>query len=85
VDAAEAAAAEAVDAHGRAPERLVLQRTGDGFARCARVTFEARYPVPAIALPWIGGFGEAFTAAARHSEVVDPFRSGLEGTATCVD
>ena len=84
-DAAAAAAAEAVDAHGRTPERLTLTQTGDGFGRCVRVTFEASYPVPAIALPWIGGFGEAFTATARHSEVVDPFRSGLEGTAACVD
>ena len=83
VDAAEVAAAEAVDAHGRSASRLTLRRTGDRFGRCARVTFEASYPVPAIALPWIGGFGEAFTASARHSEIVDPFRSGLDGTATC--
>ena len=84
-DAAAAAAAEAVDAHGRTPERLSLSQSGEPFARCARVTFEASYPVPAIVLPWVGGFGEAFTAKARHSEVVDPFRSGLDGTASCVD
>ena len=78
------AAAEAVDAHGRDSGRLDLQRIDGSFGRCARVTFEASYPVPAIALPWIGGFGRSFTASARHSEIVDPFRSGLPGTASCV-
>ena len=83
-ESAALAASEAIAAHGRSPERLVLQRLGGTFSRCARVTFQAAYPVPAIALPWIGGFGQAFTATARHSEIVDPFRSGLEGTASCV-
>jgi hypothetical protein len=82
VDAA-AAAAEAIEGHGRAPERLVLRRLEGSFRRCTRVTYEASYPVPAIALPWIGGFGHGFTARGRHSELVDPFRSGLPGRAAC--
>jgi len=82
-EAAALAAAEAIDAHGRSPDRLVLEQVEGRFARCARVTFRASYPVPAIALPWIGGFGEAFTATARHSEIVDPYRSGLPGVAAC--
>lgn len=82
-DVAAHAAAEAIAAHGRTPERLTLERLHGTFARCQRVTFQASYPVPAIALPWIGGFGQSFTATARHSEVVDPFRSGLPGTAAC--
>jgi hypothetical protein len=83
--AAQAAATAAIAAHGRDRGRLQLQRTGGTpFVRCARVTFEAAYPVPALALPWVGGLGHGFTAAARHSELVDPLRSGVAGEAHCV-
>jgi hypothetical protein len=34
--------------------------------------------VPALTLPWIGGFGRSITASATHTEVIDPFRDGLE-------
>lgn len=47
--------------------------------RCARVVVEAGVTVPFITVPWLGGFGEGFVVRARHSELVDPFRSGLEG------
>ncbi len=47
--------------------------------RCARVVVEATVTVPFITVPWVGGFGEGFVVRARHSELVDPFRSGLEG------
>ncbi len=77
------AARQAIAGHGRTPGRLGLRRTEGGFVRCARVVYEASYPVPAIVLPWIGGFGEGFTARARHGELVDPFRSGLPGRAEC--
>lgn len=74
---ARAAAVEAVRAGGRDPGRLVLTSRAGGLRRCQRVTFTATYPVPAVTLPWIGGFGHGFTATARHSEVVDPLRTGL--------
>ena len=54
-----------------------------GLSRCDRVTIEVRYPVPLLALPWIGHTGTGFTAAARYSEVVDPYRAGLAGSARC--
>ncbi|MGZ4727683.1 MAG: hypothetical protein ACXWB2_08195 [Acidimicrobiales bacterium] len=79
-------AADTVAAHGRRPELLTIQVDHDGgrpFARCVRVTIEADYPVPALRLPWIGGFGHAFDVQARHSERIDPYRSGLPGDATC--
>lgn len=82
-DAARRAAEEAMTGAGRDPARLTLTRTGGGYERCARVTYEARYRVPAIRVPWIGGFGSGLTAAARHSEVIDPLRSGLGGKAAC--
>jgi hypothetical protein len=74
---ARAAADEVIRGGGRDPDRLELVPDGAGLTRCQRVTFTASYPVPAITLPWIGGFGTGFTAAARHSEVVDPLRTGL--------
>lgn len=78
------AAQEAIDGHGRSPERLELEvDDAAGFNRCARVEVTARYPVPALTLPWIGGFGEGFTVQATQAELVDPFRSGLEGAAAC--
>ena len=36
-----------------------------------------------VTLPWIGGFGEGFVVRARHAEIVDPFRDGVDGTAVC--
>ena len=52
-----------------------------GFSRCARATFTASYQVPALTLPWIGGFGEGIGVTSSHSEVVDPYRSGVPGSA----
>jgi hypothetical protein len=45
----------------------------------------ATYVVPAIALPFIGGFGSGFTVHASHTEVVDPFRNRNDdgGEASC--
>ncbi len=74
---AEQAAREAVRGAGRDPAKLQLTPLESGFARCQRVTFEASYGVPALTVPWVGGYGEGFTAAARHSEIVDPFRNGV--------
>ncbi|MDQ6927340.1 MAG: hypothetical protein M3159_01600 [Actinomycetota bacterium] len=74
---AQAAAEEAVRGAGRDPSRLRITPVEAGFSRCQEVKFEVAYPVPAITLPWIGQYGEGYTAAARHTEVVDPFRSGV--------
>lgn len=81
---ARAAAADALAGHGRDPARLELDlRAPTGFGRCAPVVVRASYRVPALALPWLGGFGDGFEVAARHSERVDPFRDGLAGEASC--
>jgi hypothetical protein len=74
---AQAAAEQAVRGAGRDPRRLRITPVESGFSRCQLVKFEVAYPVPAITLPWIGAYGDGYTAAARHSEVVDPFRSGV--------
>lgn len=80
---AEAAGRAAVAAHGRDPDRVVVQPVGaPALVRCARATFEAVYEVPALSIPLIGGYGRApFRVRSTHSELVDPFRSGLPGQA----
>ena len=87
---ATAAGLAAIAAHGRDPGRADValasseHPSGGGFVRCARVTFTASYEVPALSVPWIGGFGGSFDVSARHSELVDPFRDGVPGdTSAC--
>lgn len=89
VDAA-TAAREATDSalasiagHGRDPDRARVEAVGSlDLVRCARATFQVTYEVPALTLPFIGGYGPApFRVRSTHSELVDPFRSGLPGSA----
>jgi hypothetical protein len=47
------------------------------------VTFELAYRVPVVSIPLLGRFGSGFTVTARHSEIDDPCRSGLQSTTTC--
>ncbi len=75
--------------YGRDPDRVdieLLDRPSDErvVARCDRIVFEASYVVPAINLPFIGGYGDGFTVTATHARTVDPLRSGVEGEATCL-
>ncbi len=74
---AEAAARSAIEGAGRDPGQLVLTPVEATFARCETVRFEASYQVPAVSVPWLGGFGSGFTATARHAEAVDPYRTGV--------
>ncbi len=83
---ARAVAAATLAGHGRRPDLMVLsihRRDDAPFARCVPVTVEVDYPVPAIRLPFIGGYGHAFDVRARHTERLDPYRSGVPGQATC--
>ena len=76
-----AAGLESIEGHGRDPDRATIGPVGAAsLARCARATFEAEYEIPAISLPFIGGYGQApFRVRSTHSELVDPFRSGVPG------
>lgn len=80
---AERSAREAISAHGRDPSRAEVAAVGAfDLSRCQRATFEVTYRVPALSLPLIGGYGRApFLVRSTHSEIVDPFRSGLAGQA----
>lgn len=77
---ADAAARSAIAGAGRDPAKLTLTPLEAVFERCETVRYEASYQVPAVRVPWVGGFGAGFTATARHAEVVDPYRSGLPST-----
>jgi hypothetical protein len=84
--AARRAVVATIAAHGRRADLLTMSITRQGdapFERCVPVTVEVSYPVPAVALPWIGGYGQAFDVRAHHTERIDPFRSGLTGEAPC--
>jgi hypothetical protein len=86
--AAQRAGYEALASHGREVVRSTVELTSlespggeAGFTRCARATFTARYDVPVLRLPWIGGFGSGLDVTGRHSEVIDPYRDGVPGSA----
>lgn len=87
---ARVAGRSALAAHGRDPAKLSFETDGDGLRgddpvrRCVRVSFEAHYAVPAIRVPFVGGFGDGFDVSASHSRIVDPLRSGIDGEATCL-
>jgi hypothetical protein len=76
---AEAAAGEALAGHGKDPERMTLDWRGDVLQRCQPVTAIVTYRVPTVAVPWIGAFGGGILrTSARHTEIVDPYRDGLD-------
>ncbi len=79
------AAEEAIVGHGRDRSRMDLELVAGRFARCSRVTFEVRYRVPLVVVPLLRQHAAGMDVSARHSEIVDPYRSGLAGTAVCDD
>lgn len=68
-----------IDGHGRDPARAAITWTsGPSLARCARNTIVVRYKVPTLTVPFVGSFGGGFIeTSGQHSELVDPYRSGL--------
>lgn len=84
-----AVAAETMAGHGKQPAAATVEVVDDPFGgggrvqRCARVTVEVRYPVEGIRLPLIGAWTTPITAVGQHSEIIDPYRSGLQGRAGC--
>jgi hypothetical protein len=70
----------AIEGHGRSRDRATVAAVaGTRFERCARATFRAEYEVPALTIPFIGGFGGGFEIASEASELVDPFRADVGG------
>lgn len=89
VAALHAVAVETMAGHGKDGAAATVEVVDDPFGggarvqRCARITVEVRYPVEGIRLPLIGSWTTPITAVGQHSEIVDPFRSGLHGRAGC--
>ena len=76
------AARSTIEAHGRDPGRASVDLGDATFARCARVTATVRYEGTLAAIPLLRNL-RGFTVTATHSEVVDPYRSGIAGEAAC--
>lgn len=71
--------------HGRTgPATVDVVPPGGEVSRCDRISVTVGVTVPAIRLPFMDGFGDAFDVTATHSELVDPTRSHLAGEAVCV-
>lgn len=82
--AARQAARDAIEGHGRDWARTTVDPpAGGGLERCRRFTVEVRYDVPLVAVPLLGQHGRGIEVKAQHSEIIDPYRSGLPGTASC--
>jgi hypothetical protein len=78
-----AAADAALAGYGRQPGNAKVRLLSGSFARCQRITIQVSYTAPLVQLPMIGDVGAGESVSARHSEVVDPYRTGLAGAATC--
>jgi hypothetical protein len=58
--------------------------TLDGsMQRCAPITVTVTAQVPLVRLPLIGWDAGRTEVSASHTEIVDPFRSGVPGQAAC--
>lgn len=71
--------------HGRTGRVTVGVTPADAaFVRCERIEVTVAISVPAIRLPFLGGYGDAFDVQATRGELIDPTRSGVDGLATCI-
>lgn len=79
---AAAVARETLAGYGRTPSHATVRVDGS-FVRCNRIVVEVSYPAPLVSIPFVGRIGYGETVTSRHAELVDPYRTGLPGTATC--
>lgn len=84
-DGARGRAEQVMADHGRIrPVTVTIEPEGVLLLRCQRVSVVVTTSVPMIRLPFLGAHGDAFDVIARHSELVDPTRSGVGGEADCI-
>jgi hypothetical protein len=76
------AALDAIAGHGRDPRHaeVAIENPAGAYERCVRVTVEVGYRIPAVSLPFIGGYGRGFEVTSHHSELIDPWRDDVPGT-----
>lgn len=77
------AAEESMAGMGRDRARVTVVPEVVELRRCGRVTMRVEYPVPLLTVPVVGRFGDGFVATGHHSELIEPFRSGLPDRGTC--
>lgn len=77
------AAQQSMTGYGRRAGKTEVSLTGGSFERCQRITIRVTYPAPLFEVPFVGDLGRGQLVTADHSELVDPYRSGLPGTAAC--
>jgi hypothetical protein len=72
-------------AFGRGDDRVTVEPLllGEPFGRCVRITVSVRYQLPAVIVPFVGGLGRLPPVRSSHTEIVDPFRSGVPGPLRC--
>ncbi|GAC1305946.1 MAG: hypothetical protein NVSMB16_01650 [Acidimicrobiales bacterium] len=75
--AAELAGRDTVAQLGWRKRGITVTNVGTGFSRCAVASFVVTIPVPAFRLPFLQGGPPVFHVSARHTERVDPYRSGV--------
>jgi hypothetical protein len=80
---AQQAADQALAGYGRVPGRAAVSLESGDFGRCQRITIAVSYPAPILELPVVGRVGTGQSVRADHSELVDPYRTGLPGTSSC--
>ncbi len=57
--------------------------TTAGFTRCSSFTIVVQYPTPIFSLPLLGQIAGTSTVAGEHTEIIDPYRTGLTNDANC--
>ncbi len=80
-----AAATDVMRGHGRVVDAVTIDAAvaGDSFRRCQPITASVSTKVPRVPLPLLQRSGGDYTVTSTHSEVVDPYRSGIAGSANC--
>jgi hypothetical protein len=74
---AQAASARVVASYSAHVDRAQAIEITGRFARCQRVTIRASYKLPALQIPLFGVSIGSRVVSSTHSEIVDPYRSGL--------
>ncbi len=83
IEAARLVAADSMRGHGRSAKDVNVTSSNSGYQRCATIEVTVSADVPRVSLPLIGGHGGTTNVSSRHSEIIDPYRSGLAGEAGC--
>ena len=63
--------------YGRDPSSSDVPTVTGDFARCEWITVRVTYDVPTIVLGGLGNWG-TITTTGEYTEIMDPYRSGLE-------